>query len=72
MDLVAEKLQEKGVEIRKVIRKKKLPKSFFFGMLTGGFLASTKHKDALVDFNDDIKEYDEVIIVSPICKGRFS
>lgn len=70
-DVVAEKLKEKGYEIRKVIRKAKLPKSFFFGILFGGFLASTNHKDKLVDFNSDISEYDEIIIGSPIWNARF-
>lgn len=71
-DIVAEHLQKQGIEIRKVMRKKKLPKSFFFCMMTGGFLAGTNHKDKLVDFDPDISSYDEVIIGSPIWNARFS
>lgn len=69
---VASKLKDQNVDIRKVIRKKKLPKSFFFGVLTGGFLASFKVKDKLVDFNEDISEFEHIIIGSPIWNARFS
>lgn len=71
-DVVAEYLQKSGIEIRKVQRKKKLPKSFFWGVLTGGFLAGIKHKDKLLDFNDDIEKIDHIIIGSPIWNARFS
>lgn len=71
-DFVAESLKEDGFEIYKVQRKKKLPKSFFFGVLTGGFLAGIKHKDKLVNFIADIEGYDQIVIGSPIWNGRFS
>ena len=71
-DLVASYLEDKGVDIRKVIPKKKLPKSFFFKILTGGFLAGLKKKSKLVDFDSNIEGYDEVIIGSPIWNARFS
>ena len=71
-EVVAKEMEKKGYELRKVIRKKKMPKSFFWGMMVGGFLAGTKHKDKLVDFNDDIKEYDQIVIGGPIWNGRFS
>lgn len=71
-EIVAEELNKKGVEIRKVVRKKKLPKSFFFGVMTGGFLAGIKHKDKLVDFDSNIEEYEQIIIGSPIWNARFS
>ena len=53
-DVVAEYLKDKTVDIRKVIRKKRLPKSFFWGMMTGGFLAGIKHKDKLLDFDEGV------------------
>ena len=71
-DVVAEYLRDKTVDIRKVIRKKRLPKSFFWGMMTGGFLAGIKHKDKLLDFDSNIDGYDEIIIGSPIWNGRIS
>ena len=71
-ELIANNLKEKGYDLRLVIRKKKLPKSFFFGILAGGFLASTKHKDKLVDFDENVEEYDEIVIGSPIWNARFS
>ena len=41
-DFVADYLKEKDVEIRQVIREKKLPKSFFCGVMDGGFLAGIR------------------------------
>ena len=40
--------------------------------MTGGFLAFLNHKPELVNFNDDVSSYDEVIIGSPIWNGRLS
>lgn len=71
-DFVANYLKQNDFDIRKVIRKKKLPKSFFFGVLAGGFLAGIKHKDIIVDFDEDVLEYDEIVIGSPIWNGRFA
>ena len=71
-DLVANHLQEKGYEIRKLEMKKRLPKSFFFCVLTGGFLAGFGIKSKLKEYNHDINEYDEIVIGSPIWNGRFS
>lgn len=71
-NIVAETLREKGVDIRSVIRKKKMPKSFFWNVMIGGFLASVRCKDKLVDFDPDISAYDRIIIGSPIWNGRFS
>ena len=71
-DLVAEHLSNKGLDIRKVERKKKMPKTFFFNVMTGGFLASVGHKDKLVDFDNNINDYEHIIIGSPIWNDRFS
>ena len=70
-DVVASNLQKRGYEIRKVERKKKLPKSFFALMMTGGFLAGIKAKDKLLDFDRNLEGYDEIVIGSPIWNGRF-
>ena len=70
--IVANELAKKDIEIREVKPKKNLPESFFWGVLTGGFLASIKHKSKLVDFDSDISSYDNIIIASPIWNARFS
>ena len=71
-EVVAKHFEELGYEIRLIKRKKKMPKSFFWSVMSGGFLAGIKHKDKLVDFNEDIKDYDEVVIGSPIWNARFA
>ena len=71
-ELVSEYLNKKGVEIRRVFRKKKLPKGFFSLMMKGGFLASVKHKDKLENYDIDISNYEHIIIGSPIWNGRIS
>ena len=71
-DLVADHLKEKGFEIRKVEMKKALPKSFFFSVLTGGFLAGLNVKSKLKEYDRNTEGYDEIIIGSPIWNGRFS
>jgi len=69
---VAKVLNEKGIELRKLEMKKPLPKSFFWGMMVGGFLATAKKKSELVDFDNNIDEYDEIILGSPIWNDRLS
>lgn len=71
-DLVADCLKEKGFEIRKVAMKKRLPKSFFFCVLTGGFLAGLGVKSKLKEYDRSIDGYDEIVVGSPIWNGRFS
>ncbi len=71
-DAVAEYLKERSTELRAVKPKKELPKPFFFKMLTGGFRAGIGAKDELVNFDANVKEYDSVMIGSPIWNGRLS
>ena len=71
-DLVADRLKEKDFEIRKVEMKRRLPKSFFFCVFTGGFLASFGVKSKLKEYDHNIDGYDEIVIGSPIWNGRFS
>lgn len=70
-DYLAELLQEKGFDVRKVIEKKKMPKSFFFMILAGGFRAGMKLKGKLIDYNNNVEEYDEIVIGSPVWNGQF-
>ena len=71
-DFLAEQLKKQGYEIRKVIEKKKAPKVFFFRILSGGFRAGMNIKGKLIDYNNDISEFDEVVVGSPIWNGRFT
>lgn len=71
-DVVADYLKEKDIDIRKVITKEPLPKSFILSILSGGFKATSNHKDKLNDFDSDISKYEEIIIGSPIWNARFS
>ena len=71
-DMVAERLKEQGAEIRKVIPKKPLPKSFFWSVMNGGFLAGIGHKAALRDFDPSVDGYDRIVIGSPIWNARIS
>ena len=70
-DVVSTFFKEKGYEIRKVVEKKKMPKSFFMQMMVGGFRAGIGAKGKLVNYNNDVKEYDEVVIASPIWNKKF-
>ena len=70
-DEVAKKLEEKGYEIRKVEEDYKMPKSFFMQMMSGGFRAGIGVKGKLKEYNNDVSNYDEVVIGSPIWNGRF-
>ena len=71
-DLVADALKSKGYDIRKVVSKHNYPKSFFWLMMVGGFRAGTNKKDKLVNFDNDISNYDEIVIGSPVWFDRVS
>ena len=71
-DLVADTLKSKGYDIRKVVSKHNYPKSFFWLMMVGGFRAGTNKKDKLVNFDNDISNYDEIVIGSPVWFDRVS
>lgn len=69
---VAKIFKEKGYEIREVITKRRLPKSFFFLMLVGGFEAGLKIKRPIKEMDYDLKDVDEVVIASPIWNDRLA
>ena len=71
-EIVASVMKEHGFELRKVQEKKKMPKSFFWGMMVGGFRATAGKKGKLIDYNNDISEFDEIIIGSPIWNARLT
>ena len=70
LDMVADLIVEKGYELRKVIEQKKMSKVTFFRILGGGFRAGMRKRGKLIDYNNDVSEYDEIIIGSPVWNGR--
>ena len=71
-DTVANYLKDKEYDIRKVTEKFKMPKSFFFRVLIGGFRAGINSKSKLVNFDKNISDYDEIVIGSPIWNSRLT
>ena len=71
-DLISDIYKEKGYDIRKVISKVNYPKKMFPLMMIGGFKALFKIKDKLVDFDNNIDNYDEIVIGTPIWFDRVS
>ena len=71
-DIIANYLMNKSIDIRKVNTKEPLPKNRILSIIAGGFLAGINHKDKLIDFDNDISNYVEIIIGSPIWNGRLS
>ena len=60
-----------GFEIRKVTEKKKMPKSFFWSIMTGGFRAGLGLKGKLVNYDNDVSKFEKVVMGSSIWNGRF-
>lgn len=70
-DIIADKMKELGYDLRKV-NAKSLKKNNFWNIFKGGFLAGIGAKAKLIDYNNDISNYDEICIGSPIWNGNFS
>ena len=71
-DVVASKMKDLGYDIRKVSTNYKLSKNLFLACMKGGFHAAIGKKAKLNNYNNDVNNYDEVAIGSPIWNGRFS
>ena len=71
-DIVADYLKDKKYDVRKVITKEPLPNNFILRILAGGYKAMINYQDKLINFDDNIKDYDEIIIGSPIWNSRLS
>ena len=71
-DVVANYLSEKGVDVRKIETKYKLTKHMFFAMMKGGFHALIGKKAKLINYDNDLSQYDEIIIGSPIWNSRLT
>ena len=70
-DNVSKEFENAGFEIRKVTEKKKMPKSFFWSIMTGGFRAGLGLKGKLVNYDNDVSKFEKVVIGSSIWNGRF-
>ena len=70
-DFVSKEFENAGFEVRKVIEKKKFPKSFFWSVMSGGFRAGLGLKGKLVNYDSDVSSFDKIVIGSPIWNGRF-
>lgn len=71
-EVVADVFKEKGYDVKKVIEKKKMPKSFFWSMMAGGFRAGINSKGKLVNYNPDVSKYEEIVIGTPIWNARLT
>lgn len=71
-DLIADTLQRQGFTVRKVVPKKKPPKSFFFQIMAGGFGAGIGRKEPLLPYDADVSGFDEIVIGSPVWNARLS
>ena len=71
-NIVAETLKEKGYDIRKIKIHKKYPDNKLLMILSGGYKATFNKKDKLLDFDNNIIDYDKIVIGSPIWNDRIS
>lgn len=71
-DLVAEQLRKEGFCVRKVEPKKAIPKKFFWQIMAGGFAAGIGKKEPLKAYDPDVRDFDEIVIGSPVWNGRLS
>ena len=69
-EIVSNVFKSHEYDLRKVTEKKKMPKSFFWSMMVGGFRASIHSKGKLVDYNNDISSYEEIVVGGPIWNAR--
>ena len=69
-EIVSKLFKSHEYDLRKVTEKKKMPKSFFWSMMAGGFRASIHSKGKLVDYNNDVSSYEEIVVGGPIWNAR--
>ena len=71
-DVIASTLKDKGIDIRKIETLEPLPQNNILRILTGGYKAMKNYEDKLVSWDNNIEEYDEIFIGSPIWNARLS
>ena len=64
-DLVCKEFEKAGYDSRKVIERKKMPKSFFWSIMSGGFRAALGLKGKLVNYDNDVSSFDKIVILPP-------
>lgn len=69
-NIVAKEFKKRNYDIREIKVKKSLPKPFFLRMMVGGFKALIKKKEKLINFNEKVDSYAEIVIGSPIWFDR--
>ena len=70
-DIVSKEFEKAGFELGKVSEKKKMPKSFFWSIMVGGFRAGLGLRGKLVNYDNDVSSFDKIVIGSPIWNGKF-
>ena len=71
-EVIAEHLKINEYDIRKIETSKKLPENYILRILVGGYKTMINYEDKLINFNNKIEQYDEIIIGSPIWNSRLS
>ena len=71
-EVVARYLVKQGFDVRRVETKYKLSRHMFFAMMKGGFHALVGKKAKLINYNNDVSEYDVIYIGSPIWNSRLT
>ena len=71
-DYIADYLKEKGLDVRKIETSYKLSRHMFPAMMKGGFHALIGKKAKLINYNNDLSNYDEIFIGSPIWNSRLT
>ena len=71
-DVVAKKFESLGFDIRRVESKLKLSKHLFPCMLKGGFLAGIGSKPKLINYDNNVNDYDEIYIGAPIWNSNLA
>ena len=71
-DVIASKMKDLGYDIRKVLTNYKLSKNLFLACMKGGFHATVGKKPKLNNYDNNVANYDEICIGSPIWNGRLS
>lgn len=70
-EVVSNLLEKQGYILRRVIEKKKMPKKFFFRVLIGGFRAGINQRGKLINYDNDVSNFEEIVIGSPLWNGKF-
>lgn len=71
-DLISQEMKARGYKLFKLEKKKRMPRKFFFRIMSGGFLATLNIKSRLKNYDFHLEDYDEIVVGSPIWNARLS